>query len=375
MALIKAWTHPTQMTPKDVLGHRLIHQGLQGARQDSPQAVVHALGAVQAQDYGGAKWALALRLTDAADAAIEQAFNDGAILRTHILRPTWHFVTPQDIRWMLALTAPRVQAASAQYYRNQELDAATLRRGGEALARALEAGAHLTRAELTNALQSAKIDVHESRPALIIFHAELEGILCSGARRGKQHTYALLDHRAPSTKAKSREESLAELTRRYFTGHGPATEDDFVWWSGLTRSDARQGLDLAGQHLERMVLKSGVFWSAESSRPPQRKRAPTALLLPNYDEYLVAYSDRSLMFDEAATDKLDSRGNPIFQNTVLIGGRIVGTWRRTLKARTIAVAIDLHRRLTKTERSALGEAVETYSRYVGLPATATLTEP
>lgn len=375
MALIKAWTHPTQMTPKDVLGHRLIHQGLQGARQDSPQAVVHALGAVQAQDYGGAKWALALRLLDAADSAIEQAFSDGAILRTHILRPTWHFVTPQDIRWMLALTAPRVQAASAQYYRNQELDAATLRRGGEALARALEGGAHLTRADLTTVLERAKIDVRESRPALIIFHAELEGILCSGARRGKQHTYALLDHRASSTKAKSREESLAELTRRYFSSHGPATEDDFVWWSGLTHSDARQGLEFAGQHLERMVLKAGVFWAAEAPLPRPVRRTVTALLLPNYDEYLVAYSDRSLMFDETATDKLDSRGNPIFQNTVLVDGRIVGTWRRTLKTRTIAVAIDLHRRLTKAERSAVDEAVESYSRYVGQPATATFAVP
>ena len=363
------------MTPTDLLRHRLTHQGLEGVRFESPQAAVDTLGAVQSQDYGAAKWALALRLADPTDVAIEQAFTQGAILRTHILRPTWHFVTPKDIRWMLALTASRVQAASAQHYRNQELDPATLRRGGDVLARALEGGAHLTRAELTNVLQRAKIDVRDSRPALIIFHAELEGILCSGARRGKQHTYALLDQRAPAATTLSREASLAELTRRFFSSHGPATEDDFVWWSGLTHADARQGIELAGPQLERVKLKTGLFWQGQPSGPRKGARTSTALLLPNYDEYLVAYVDRSLMFAEADADKLDSRGNPIFQNTVLVDGRIVGTWRRTLKARSVAVALDLHRRLTKAERAAVDEAVDAYSRYVGLPAAATFTGP
>lgn len=363
------------MTPKDLLRHRLVHQGLEGTRFESPQAVVDSLGAVQAQDYGAAKWALALRLADPADAAIEQAFSDGKILRTHILRPTWHFVRPKDIRWMLDLTAQRIQAASAPHYRNQELDGATLRRGGDVLARALEDGAHLTRAELTNVLQRAKIDIRESRPALIIFHAELEGILCSGARRGKQHTYALLDLRAPSATTLSREESLAELSRRFFTSHGPATEDDFVWWSGLTRADVRRAIELAGSHLERVALNTGVFWSGETSRAPKKARTPTALLLPNYDEYLVAYVDRGLMFDEADTGRLDSRGNPIFQNTVLVNGRIVGTWRRTLKARSVAVAIDLHRRLSKVERTAVDHALEIYSLYLGHSAAVTFTGP
>ncbi len=366
---------PTFMTPQSLLRHRLVHQGLEGVRFESPQAVVHSLGAVQAQDYGAAKWALALRLSDPTETAIERAFSDGEILRTHILRPTWHFVTPEDIRWMLALTAPRIQAASAPHYRNQGLDAATLRRGDEALARALEDGAHLTRAELTNVLQRAKIDIRESRPALMLFHAELEGILCSGARRGKQHTYALLAQRAPSATNLSRTESLAELARRFFSSHGPATEDDFVWWSGLTRTDARQGIELAGPHLERTVLKTGVFLAGESSRPRKLTRASAALLLPNYDEYLVAYVDRSLMFAEADADKLDSRGNPIFQNTVIVDGRIVGTWRRTLKARSIAVTINLHRRLTKAERAAVDESLEAYSRYVGQPATPTFSGP
>src|SRR5579859_6568453 len=208
------------MTTLDIAHQRLLNQHIAGAPFEKPVDAVQWLVAVQAQDYAAAKWAVGLRLQCATDDDIEQAFASGAILRTHLMRPTWHFVTPADIRWMLMLTAPRVLATIAYYDRTLELDGATLLRSNHALVKALEGGKQLTRTELAPALQQAGIACNNlQRLGHIIMHAELDGIICSGARRGKQFTYALLDERVPQSRTLDREEALAEFARRYFTGH------------------------------------------------------------------------------------------------------------------------------------------------------------
>src|SRR5437773_6733489 len=220
------------MNNLEIAHGRLHNQHVTRRTLETPQTLVEWLGAVQAQDYAAAKWALGLRLHGMTDDNIEQAFTDGKILRTHVMRPTWHFVSPADIRWLLALTAPRVRAASAYYNRKLELDAAFFRRTHAVLANALQGGKQLTRDELASALQQAGIATEgEQRVTHIMMRAELDGIICSGARRDKQFTYALLDERAPQTRMLDRDEALAELARRYFTSHGPATLQDFVWWS------------------------------------------------------------------------------------------------------------------------------------------------
>jgi len=219
----------------DIAHRRLHNQHITRRTLETPQALVEWLGAVQAQDFAAAKWALGLRLQGVTDDDIEQAFTDGAILRTHVMRPTWHFVSPADIRWLLALTAPHVRAASAYYNRKLELDDAVFRRTNAVLANALQGGKQLTRDELASALQQAGIATDgEQRVTYIMMRAELDGVICSGARRGKQFTYALLAERAQQARTLDRDEALAELTMRYFTSHGPATIQDFVWWSGLT---------------------------------------------------------------------------------------------------------------------------------------------
>src|SRR5690348_9989844 len=206
------------MTNLNIAHRRLHNQFLSQQTFEKPEEVVQWLGAVQSQDYGAAKWALGLRLCGAIDDVIEQSFASGQILRTHIMRPTWHFVTPADIRWMLMLTAPRVHAASAYYYRTSELDDALFARSNAVLVEALQGGKQLTRTELASALQRAGIACDNLlRLGYIIIHAELDGIICSGARRGKQFTYALLDERAPQTRVVEREEALAEFALRYFT--------------------------------------------------------------------------------------------------------------------------------------------------------------
>lgn len=213
----------------DIPRQRLRNQGIAGATFKKPGDVVEWLAAVQAQDYAGAKWALGLRLQDATDDDVEQAFAEGAILRTHLLRPTWHFVTPADIRWMLALTAPRAHAVNADMSRKLELDNALFKRSNAALARALHGGRQLTRDELRGVLQKAGIATDGGlRLGYLLMRAELDGMVCSGARRGKQFTYALLDERAPHAKTLGREEALAELAQRYFVSRGPATVQDFA---------------------------------------------------------------------------------------------------------------------------------------------------
>ncbi len=229
----------------DIAHQRLHNQMISQRTLTQPADVVQALGAVQAQDYEGAKWAVAQRTKDLTDAAFEQAFTAGAILRTHVLRPTWHFVTPTDIRWMLALTAQRVHAALNYHNRKLALDNALFAQSNAVLIKALQSGQQLTRTELGAFLQQADIATDDLlRLGHILIHAELEGIVCSGARRGKQFTYALLDERAPQAKTLARDEALAELAKRYFTSHGPATLKDYVWWSGLTVADAKAGIEM-----------------------------------------------------------------------------------------------------------------------------------
>jgi hypothetical protein len=285
----------------DIPRYRLHNQFLSQTNLTEPSQVVECLGAVQSQDYAGAKWALAQRLKNTTtDAALEQGFNEGKILRTHILRPTWHFVAPQDIRWMLSLSAPRVHAVNGFMYRQQELDRASIKKSYAALEKALQGNKHLTRTELGSAFEEAGIKNASSiRLGYFLMSAELDGVICSGPRRGKQFTYALLEERAPEVKALTRQEALAELTRRYFVTRGPATLHDFTWWSGLTMADAKEGIDAVRSQFMSEEIDGKTYWFDNSVSPAQEK-SPAAHLLPNYDEYFIGFKDRSAIGEVAA---------------------------------------------------------------------------
>lgn len=265
-------------TLADVARQRLHNERLVGAQCPQPEDVVNWLGAVQAQDYAGAKWAVGQRVAGALDADVERAYVSGAILRTHVMRPTWHFVTPADIRWLQELTAPRVRAGNAPYDRGFELDEASFRRSHAVLTSALRGNHQRTRTELARALDEAGIPAQGPRLAYIIMRAELDGLICSGALRGKQHTYALLDERAPASRRLSRDEALAELAKRYFTSHGPALPQDFAGWSGLTIADARIGIELNRSHLTSDVVGGKTYWFASAAKPANLQD-PTVHLL------------------------------------------------------------------------------------------------
>ena len=354
------------MINPDIAQRRLHNQHITRRTLETPQALVEWLGAVQAQDFAAAKWALGLRLQDVTDDNIEQAFTDGAILRTHVMRPTWHFVSPADIRWLLALTAPRVHQALASSNRKLELDDAVFRCTNAVLANALQGEKQLTRDELVVALQQAGIATGgELRVIHIMMRAELDGVICSGARRGKQFTYALLAERAPQARTLDRDEALAEITMRYFTSHGPATIQDFVWWSGLTTVEARAGLAMATSYLLHETIGGQTYWFSPAT-PHAQGLSQSAYLLPNFDEYTVGYTDRSAIFDALHTHKLDPR-NGLLANTMVLDGQVIGTWKRTFKKNTIVIEANHFVPLSNAETRAFATSANRYGEFLHMP--------
>jgi hypothetical protein len=355
------------MTSLDIMRQRLFNQHLAGVPFEKPEDVVRWLGAVQAQEYAGAKWAVAQRTKGIRDAAIDQAFAEGTILRTHVMRPTWHFVTPADIRWMLKLTAPRVNAVNAYYYRKFELDDAIFRRSNAVLAKALQGGKQLTRPELASLLQQAGIPpVIDDRLRLsyIMMRAELDGLICSGALRGKQHTYALLEERIPQAKTLERDEALAELTKRYFMSHGPATLKDYLGWSGLTAVDAKAGLEMVKSQLAQEVVDDKTYWFAPNV-PTTQEVSPIAHLLPAYDEYTIAYKDHSTILDPQHLQQVISDNGIV----IVIDGHIVGTWKRIFKGGTVIITPSLFTPLGQAENHAVAEAAQRYGAFLDMTVT------
>jgi hypothetical protein len=344
--------------PPDLLAQRLVNQGLAGSGLRGPREVASWFGAIQAQDFQGAKWAIGLRTKALTDAAVERAFDEGLILRTHVLRPTWHFVAAADIRWLLALTGPRIIARMSSYYRLLELDDALVRRSRALLTRALSGG-FLTRRQIGSELERAGLTLTPVRLTHVIMLAELEAIVCSGPRRDRQCTYALMDDRAPRAAPVRRDEALARLAVRYFQSHGPATVADFAWWSGLSMREARAAVDMAG-----LKMASNALVSANGQARPRLRKAtrPSAWLLPNFDEYLVAYKDRQAILGRHAADLRDS-----LSHTVIVDGLGVATWRVQRKDASASITLVPRGRLSADHLERIRHAAARYGEFIGRP--------
>lgn len=359
------------MTLLDLARRRLRQQRLIGPPFGSIEEAVGALTAVQSQDFAGSKWAIAQRVRGGpTDAAVTAAFDAGRLIRTHILRPTWHFVLPEDLRWLQRLTAPRVQTQNAYMRRQLEVDAPLLRRARTVFVRALRNHTYLTREKLAAHLADAGIHASGTRLAYLVMDAELEAVLCSGPLQCKQHTYALVDERIsvehPATRY-DRDAALAELTRRYFTSHGPALPEDFAKWSSLTLTDIKAGLALAREHLESVVVDDRTYWYAPS-RQHAAFTSPLLHLLPNYDEFL-GYKDYSVTVETEVARHL-MPGMPVAQAHFLTrDGRVIGGWGRSLGAKRATISLKLLAKLTHAEKAGLAPVVERYSRFLELPCT------
>jgi hypothetical protein len=320
------------------------------------------LGAVQAQDFAGAKWSLGLRLKGASDADVERAFTDGKILRTHLLRPTWHFVTREDIRWLLALTAPRVHQANGTMYRKLGIDGEVFKRSNDAIAKALAGGKQLTREALREVLDRAGVTTEgEQRMSYLLMSAELDGIVCSGGRQGKQFTYALLDGRAPPIRQPTRDEALAELALRFFQSRGPATVHDLAKWSGLTVADARRGLEAVKSGLNNEVIDGQSLWFSEPAEQARSIKL-AAYLLSIYDEYISGYKDRRAVVTDEIAARLKSLGNAL-THVLVVGDQIAGSWKPEMQKGTMFVRTNPLIDLSGVEREALALAALAYGEF------------
>ena len=356
------------MNKSDLVSARLLNQRLASPAFERAVDVVRWFGAVQAQDFNGAKWALGLRMRNATNAIVEEAFNRAEIVRTHLLRPTWHFVAREDIRWLLDLTGPRVSVNCGSAFRAYGLNEAVLKRTNSVIAKALKGGKHLTRSELKAILNRAGIDAADTvRMGFILIRAELDGVICSGPARGKQLTYALFDERVPAGRKLLRDEALVELTRRYFASHGPATLADFVWWSGLTTNDARAGIALLDSELQQLSIEKITYWISNST--PTAKPAARAHLLPAYDEYNVAYKKRETVFHPTAISKLTNWG--ALGPTVIVDGKIVGIWKGTAAKDTLTITLNSPKALTKSEKQAITLSAQSHAAFHELSACVT----
>lgn len=337
---------------------------LVAARFRSPEAAVAWFGAVQAQDFAGAKWGLGQRIRNCDDACVDDAFQRGELLRTHVLRPTWHFVVPADLRFMLELSRERVKRVLAPYDRKLAIDASLLRKSHRIFEKSLAGAQHLTREQLAERLASAGIQAAGQRLAHLAMHAELDGVIVSGPRHGKRFTYALFDERVPATPEVGREEGLAALAARYFQSHGPATSQDFAWWAGLTVTDAKRAVASAGKAVTERALDEGSYFGAFARAAPTLE-TPLVRLLPNYDEYLIALKDYGPVLDSALRERMSRNQTVLSQHLIVLNGLVVGGWRRELDKSGVRVEATLLKAVSAPVKKALRSEAERYAAFLG----------
>jgi hypothetical protein len=354
------------MTLSEIANLRLTNQQIIPTSSKDVGAVVSSLCAVQAQDYLGSLWAIGLRLNSITEIEIQSAISKRQIVRTWPMRGTLHFVAPPDVRWMLALLTPRIIARSAGRQRQLELDSQAFAESRKRLVKALEGGKQLARDEIYATLNKAGISTKEQRGLHILWRLAQEGLLCFGAHAGKQPTFVLLEEWVPAARSLGRDESLAQLAWRYFAGHGPATFQDFVWWSGLTTVDARIGMDLAAPDLVKLQV-NGIIYQMTPNETKSEGTARSVRLLPGFDEYMLGYKDRSAALAPSYANKILPGNNGMFMPTILVNGRVAGTWKRVFARKRVIVTAIPFAPLGRVQMHALAEAAERYGQFVGAP--------
>lgn len=361
------------MNVSDIINYRLYNQQIAQTSFSAPQEIVNWMVAMQAQEYAMSKWAIGLRLNGVTDTHVEKAFNDGLILRTHLLRPTWHFVTPEDIRWLIELTSPRIRKAMAYYDKELELDSTLYRKCNDLIGKALTGGHHLTRLALNDLLQNNGISLNGRQMAQVMINAEMDCVVCSGKREGKQFTYALFDERALNSKSIDKDEALSLLAKRYFTSRGPATIKDFSVWSGLTITDAKRATSMLDDAIftreifdgNEYLLTRQTFEMASSVDFLATKKVQKSFLMPDYDEYGIGYIDRTAIFNPTTVSSEFKRNNPVFDRMIIIDGIIEGTWKRTISGKSVFVETSPFKALSKAKSEVLKKAVDRFVKFTG----------
>jgi len=340
---------------------RLQNQHIGGTQFKSVKELVQWMGAIQAQDYGMAKYAIGVRLKNTMAQTIEDAINKGEIIRTHVLRPTWHFVAAEDIRWMLELTAKNLNRAMSSNNKRLELDEKIFKKSNGIIKKILRDGKHLTRREIMGALEKKGIKTNDLRASHIMFRAETDLVVCNGIKKDKQFTYALLDERIASSKKVAREQALAQLAQRYFLSHGPATLQDFSWWSGLSITDAKNGLELIQSNLIFEKYKDITLWfsNKEVNTKPFTGRL---FFLPSYDEFLISYKSRYISMDPEFSSRTFT-SNGIFNPIIVHNAKVIGTWKPQFK-RDILITEYFFASPTENQKRLAAKAAKEFGKFM-----------
>ena len=352
------------MNTTDIKATRLVSQQIAASQFKSPKDLVSWMGALQAQDYNMAKWAIGLRVPKATVKTVEKAVDRGEIIRTHVMRPTWHFVAAEDLHWMLELTGPKILRSMKGRNKQLGLTDAIFKKSNKLLEKLLLAHKHLTRDELVTELKKAKLPLDEQRSSHLLVHAELNGLICSGAHKKGLPTFTLLHDWVPKKTSLHREEALAKLAQKYFNSHCPATVQDFCWWSGLTLNEARQAVEMIKTDLITEKDGSQTWYLANTfSSPPKTEKS--AWLLPAFDEFLISYKDRTNILAVKHHNKAFSN-NGIFWPLMLVNGTIAGLWKRSIVKDKVVIATDFFRRAGKTEKQLIEKAAQRFGQFLDL---------
>jgi len=350
------------MTRDEISNIRLQNQQIASGKFKNVQDLVHWMGAMQAQDFSMVNWALGVRIPNATEQTIAEAYRRGEIIRTHLLRPTWHIVSSTDIYWILGLTAPHIKRLLRSRHRDLELSESTINKSKSVLEKLLVGGKHLTREEIMLQLRNAGISTEGQRASHLMMICELDGILCSGKPNGKIQTYTLLEEWVPKTSSFNRESALAELAKRYFTSHGPATIQDFIWWSGLPVKDAKNGLEIIQADFISEKIEEQIYWHS-GSFPDSDYQGGKAYLIAAYDEFIISYRDRSasLLVDD---HKKAISENGFFRPIVVVDGKVCGTWKHQQMKDKILIFPEYFRPITSKEKEQIEEASKRYGHFL-----------
>ncbi|KAF2339185.1 winged helix DNA-binding domain-containing protein [Flavobacterium tistrianum] len=350
------------MIHSEISHYRMASQKLYQENQCSPQEIVQHFGAMQAQDYAMAKWAIGSRC-NSSEKEIEEAVNSGKIIRTHILRPTWHFVSADDIYWMLDLSAPQVKRFTASAAKKFGYDEKKLNQTNAAIEKLLSGNNHLTRDEIMQELGIKKTSSEDFLSAAIMMNAELDGLVCNGRMKGKQITYALLEERVSKPKTKlSKEESLAKLAQRYFESHGPATLLDFSWWSGFAPTFCKNAINAIELQLNSITIDNQTYLFSKK-RSIEDNFRESVHFLPAFDEILISYKTREVSFSGDHQSKTFTN-NGIFKPVILENGKVIGIWKRTIKKDHVKIETEFFNETESSKKEILFEGIKTFETYL-----------
>lgn len=350
---------------KEIPQIRLCAQQLNAPAFRDAAELVNYMGALQSQDLPMSKWAVGIRTIGCTEEAVNAALNEGSILRTHVLRPTWHLVAAQNIRWMLDLTAPAILRIAKSYNKLVGITDKELSKTLRLFERWFNEHNELSRIELADMLRQSKIELGENRLSHFLFHAELNALICSGTIHGNAQHYALLDKRVPTQKYKmTRDEGLGRLALLYFRSHGPATVPDFSWWSGLTGTESAKALAIVEKALSRHAVDETIYFFDEVNR--HDRHVSYVQLLPAFDELIIGYKDRSSIIPTGMTDRLITR-NGIFYPSVIDRGVASGSWKRSVSSKSATLSLQLFSTRTTTTTNRITKAANHYGRFLNRP--------